>query len=140
MSEIDDTQVQNLLNQLSEENRRKVLFNAIKKGAQVLQRNTINNLKVALGTGANSSGKLGKPITQGVKLTTEKAYNEVKVHIMGDFRLKFFEKGTKERLTKKGASRGSIKPSYFFRTARQNESEIDSAIFRSLDEQLNKIQ
>ena len=102
--------------------------------------NTINNLKVALGTGANSSGKLGKPITQGVKLTTEKAYNEVKVHIMGDFRLKFFEKGTKERLTKKGASRGSIKPLYFFRTARQNESEIDSAIFRSLDEQLNKIQ
>ena len=140
MNEIDDTQVQNLLNQLSEENRRKVLFNAIKKGAQVLQRNTINNLKVALGTGSNSSGKLGKPITQGVKLTTEKAYNEVKVHIMGDFRLKFFEKGTKERLTKKGASRGSIKPLYFFRTARQNESEIDSAIFRSLDEQLNKIQ
>ena len=140
MNEIDDTQVQNLLNQLSEENRRKVLFNAIKKGAQVLQRNTINNLKVALGTGANSSGKLGKPITQGVKLTTEKSYNEVKVHIMGDFRLKFFEKGTKERLTKKGASRGSIRPLYFFRTARQNESEIDSAIFRSLDEQLNKIQ
>ena len=140
MSEIDDTQVQNLLNQLSDENRRKVLFNAIKKGAQVLQRNTINNLKVALGTGANSRGKLGKPITQGVKLTTEKAYNEVKVHIMGDYRLKWFEKGTKERLTKKGASRGSIKPLYFFRTARQNESEIDSAIFRSLDEQLNKIQ
>lgn len=140
MNEIDDTQVQNLLNQLSDENRRKVLFNAIKKGAQVLQRNTINNLKVALGTGANSSGKLGKPITQGVKLTTEKAYNEVKVHIMGDYRLKWFEKGTKERLTKKGASRGSIKPLYFFRTARQNESEIDSAIFRSLDEQLNKIQ
>ena len=140
MNEIDDIQVQNLLNQLSDENRHKILFNAIKKGAQVLQRNTISNLNAALGTGARSSGKLGKPITQGVKLTAEKAYNEVMVHIMGDYRLKFFEKGTKERLTKKGASRGSIRPLYFFRTARQNESEIDSAIFRSLDEQLNKIQ
>jgi hypothetical protein len=43
----------------------------------------------------------------GVKLKVLKDYCEVDVNIMGDFRLKFFEKGTKLRRTRKTkANRG----------------------------------
>ena len=67
------------------------------------------------------------------KLVRENNENVAKVHIMGDFRLKFFEKGTKQRRTKghkitgyagrslkrsgKGGNRGSIKGLYFFKSA-----------------------
>ena len=71
---------------------------------------------------------------KGVKLKADKAYTEISVHIMGDYRLKWFEKGTKPRKTKghkitgynrsrrirsgKGGNRGSIRPLYFFKDAR----------------------
>ncbi len=37
---------------------------------------------------------------KGIKLRVDKAYSEVILHIMGDYRLKWFEKGTKPRYTK----------------------------------------
>ena len=57
---------------------------------------------------------------QGVKTSvymgdTEDSYG--KVHIMGEFRLKWFEKGTNLRQTRKGWDRGSITPKWFFRNA-----------------------
>jgi len=91
---------------------------------------------------------------KGIKIKSEKAYDELLVHIMGDYRLKFFEKGTKERTTKsartsgsgrrlkrigKGGNRGRIKPLYFFRTARDNEGLINSAIFESLDKSFKEL-
>ena len=65
---------------------------------------------------------------QGVKTSvyigdTEDSYG--KVHIMKEFRLKWFEKGTTLRKTTKGWNRGEIKPKWFFATAvrqRQNEA------------------
>ena len=72
-------------------------------------------------------------------MKTDKAYGEVIVHIMGDYRLKFFEKGTKLRKTKKGAERGLIKPHHFFANARNSENEITDAVHNSITNALNKI-
>ncbi|PWM22827.1 MAG: hypothetical protein DBX40_08565 [Clostridiales bacterium] len=74
----------------------------------------------------------------GIKLKADKDYCEVSVSIMGDFRLKFFEKGTRQRsLRRGGANRGSIKPLNFFREARQ--MNIDDVINNSLNESLSRI-
>ena len=117
----------------------------MKKAAWLLADKTKTNLKTRLGRGATSM--LG-----GVKVKTDKAYTETSVNIMGDYRLIWFEKGTKIRKTKghrrdgygrrlkrtgKGGNRGAIKPLYFFRDARQ--SDIDDTIFNSITESLKRI-
>lgn len=132
-SNVDYSEVLNLFNQLEGEKRDKILFKALKSGAEVLKRNTQINLNTALGTATTQQ------LDNGVRIASDKKDNQVKVHIMGDYRLKWFEKGTKQRLTKAGASRGSIKPMNFFRNARQAEGEINNAVIQSIDEQLKSI-
>lgn len=138
MSNIDKSQVDRLFDEFSEEKANSILFNAIKKGAKKLQSDTKAQLRSRLGTGATSARKW-RSMESGIKLRTEKDYCEATVHIMGDFRLKFFEKGTKVRMTRKTkANRGAIRPLYFFRSAQQ--SDIEGLISQSITEQLNKIQ
>lgn len=72
------------------------------------------------------NGKHYKSMLQGVKssIDVRKADdNYAKVHIMGEFRLKWFEKGTSLRRTVKRGSRGRIYPKRFFRTAVENKGE-----------------
>ena len=73
---------------------------------------------------------------QGVKTSvyigdTEDSYG--KVHIMKEFRLKWFEKGTSIRKTRKGYNRGSIKPKWFFANA---VSQMSKQAAESLDENI----
>ena len=75
----------------------------------------------------------------GIKIKADKDYCEVAVNIMGDFRLKFFEKGTRIRQTKKNANRGAIKALNFFQSARSDEEEVTSIINSSISESLKRI-
>lgn len=137
---IDDSEVMNLFNALDDEVRNKIMFKALKAGADYLKQNTTKELTAKLGIGATSGHKLGRPMTQGIKLRADKSFNDVTVNIMGDYRLRFFERGTKERITRKTKSkRGSIKPLNFFRSARGNESQINEVIIRTIDEGFSKI-
>ena len=77
----------------------------------------------------------GKTLGSGIKSNANREGTEAKVHIMGDFRLKFFEKGTAIRhLRRNSANRGRISASYFFRTAKQNK---EREIFSTLDNLLS---
>lgn len=135
---IDDTQVQNLLNALDPNSINQILFTALKKGGQQLTSNTKTQLKRSLGKAASTPNRWnGKTMESGIRLKADKDYCEVSVNILGDFRLKFFEKGTKLRKTKKGANRGAIKPYYFFRNARQQD--ITDTINNSITESLRRI-
>lgn len=152
--QIDKSQVTRLFDALSADNRTTILTKALKKGAQVLQENTKQQLRTKLGAGATSGQKYGKSLESGIKLKSD-GYGEIAVHIMGDFRLKFFEKGTKQRFTKghkvtgysgrrlkrtgKGGNRGSIQGLYFFKSARQNEEQINNVISKSITESLKRV-
>lgn len=154
-TQIDDSQITRLFESLSVENRNKALTKAFKVGAKKLADDTKQQLRAKLGAGATSGKKYGKSLESGIKVKADAAYSEVSVHIMGDFRLKFFEKGTKERTTKgrkivgysgrnlrrsgKGGGRGKITALNFFRTARQNESQLNEIIKRSITESLQKL-
>lgn len=120
------------------------MFKALKKGADTLKSKTISNLR--------------RPtLNKGVRVKPNKALNEVQVNIMGDYRLKWFEKGTKDRFTKghkvtgyvdsrhlkrtgKGGYRGKMVAEHFFQAARDDEESVYNSMMASITESLNRIQ
>ena len=158
VAKIDSRQVDDVLKALSDDElKRKILFDAFKAGAKVLQQNTQALFRQSMGESAIHYSKyIRKPFEDGVTVKGDKAYIEASVSIMNDFRMKFFEKGTKQRTTKgrkitgytekhrliregKGHNTGAIKPLYFFRRARENETVITDAIEKSINNALNKL-
>ena len=70
----------------------------------------------------------------------DRAYLEARISIMKDFRMKFFEKGTTQRQTKKGYNRGSMVGKYFFKSAvESSQGSIEAAIQKSIDNSLSKL-
>ena len=137
---VDDSAVRNLFQALDEESRKRILFTALKAGGEKLLSETKMQLRSKLGSGATSPNRWnGKTMESGIRLKADKDYCEVDVNVMGDFRLKFFEKGTKLRQTKKKANRGSIKGLYYFQAARSKADEITTIINSSLSESLKRI-
>ena len=150
--QIDSTQVDKLLDTLDNDDiKRDILFNAVKAGGEVLRQNTLSNLAQQP---FNSSS-----MRNGVRVKGDKAYTEATVSIMGDYRLKWFEKGTAARYTKgakitgvdessrryalrrtgKPRYTGRITPHYFFRSARENDGAITDAITLSIDNALRNL-
>jgi len=74
-------------------------------------------------------------------MKVDKKATEAKVHIMGDFRLKFFELGTTTRqLRKNGANRGRMKAAHFFKTAKdKTERIIFDNINQMVEESITRI-
>lgn len=139
--------------------RGKTMLDALTAGARVLKENTKQQL-VSKVEGATRPGLKGRPkyathepMIEGVRVLRDAAYTTAAVSIMGDFRLKWFEKGTRERWAggrmKKDGSfpgwhnasnyRGRIDATRFFAQARNNEAPIEDAIMKSLDKSVNKI-
>lgn len=151
---IERQQVDELLTKLSTERRSQILFSALKKGGKALQQETKVQLRQSVSKTHSPNRWNGKTLEDGIRVKANTVYQEVMVHILGDFRLKFFEKGTKDRYTKihknklstsqyinylkkggKGGYRGKINACHFFRRARQNEEIIQDAVFKELDKQ-----
>lgn len=151
--EIDRSQVEQMLSKLDPQKRNQTILKALYEGAKTLKKETQNEL-AKTNIRSNSPSRFnGKTLAEGVRVKKENTYNEVSVNIMGDFKLKFFEKGTQPRYTKghkvsgyidshhlkregKGGYRGSIKATHFFLKARQNKDVIDNAINKILDKEL----
>ena len=134
---VDDRQVILALSRLSFKQMNKAYRDGMKKALDPILKQTKANLRTSGIRNVNKpyiSRKTGKKypsMLQGVKTSvyvgdTEDSYG--KVHIMREFRLKWFEKGTQLRKTSKGWNRGEIKPRWFFANAvRQRSKEaVDS--------------
>ena len=129
--ELDSRQVINLFSELTSRQQKQVHKTALRKAAGILVRETRNQLRKTIGKAINSKGKWNQSLSSGIRVKADKEGTEAKVHILGDFRLKFFELGTRNRrLRKNRASRGRMKSLHFFRTAKQNK---EAEIFRNLD-------
>ena len=148
---VDDKEVIKALSNLSFKQMNKAYRNGMKKSLDPILKQTKQNLRNSGIRNVNKPyiGKNGKKyisMLQGVKTSvyigdTEDSYG--KVHIMKEFRLKWFEKGTQLRKNRKGYNRGSIKPKWFFATAvrqRQNEAvnNLDENIRNSIIQAWNK--
>lgn len=155
---IDKQSVDELLAKLSDnEQKNKWLYEAIMSGAKALQQAAQQSFKQTLGDAASHTSpylKGGKPFYEGVSVKGDKAYLEASVSIMNDYRMKFLEKGTKDRQTKgrkvtgyidahhlkregKGHYTGKITATNFFRSARDNsQSQVEKAMIDSLNKSI----
>ena len=148
---VDDKEVIKALSNLSFKQMNKAYRNGMKKSLDPILKQTKQNLRNSGIRNVNKPyvGKNGMKyvsMLQGVKTSvyigdTEDSYG--KVHIMKEFRLKWFENGTTLRKTAKGWNRGEIKPKWFFATAvrqRQNETvnTLDENIRESILRAWNK--
>ena len=158
---IDSREVDQLLDNLADTDlMNKIIFEAVKAGAKVLQENTKKSFRAEMGgVASNISRYTRKPFEDGVIVSTDKVYVEAKVSIMGDHRMKWFEKGTQDRYTKgrkivgysgtkrnrlqregKGHYTGRIDGNNFFRKARSSsETAIEDAIKQSINNALEKL-
>ena len=128
---VDDKDVIVALANLSFKKMNKAYKDGMKKSLDPILKQTKVNLRASGIRNVNKpyvgkNGKSYKSMMQGVKSSvyignTEDSYG--KVHIMKEFRLKWFEKGTQIRKTSKGWNRGSISPKWFFRTAVNQRSK-----------------
>ena len=138
---VDDREVIKALSRLSFKQMNKAYKEGMKKALDPILKQTKINLRKSGIKNVNKPyiGKNGKKypsMIQGVKTSvyigdTEDSYG--KVHIMKEFRLKWFEKGTSIRKTRKGYNRGSIKPKWFFANA---VSQMSKQAAESLDENI----
>ena len=138
---VDDREVIKALSRLSFKQMNKAYKEGMKKALDpILKQTKINLRNSGIRNVSNPyigrNGKKYPSMIQGVKTSvyigdTEDSYG--KVHIMKEIRLKWFEKGTSIRKTRKGYNRGSIKPKWFFANA---VSQMSKQAAESLDENI----
>jgi hypothetical protein len=165
---IDATQVKRLLDALSGKEVKQAAIGALRGSAGILQKETESQFRAKLnfnGLKITYKTKAGKEKTKWKRIATVKVDNKAlsaKVHIMADYRAKFFELGTKPRTTKghkvtgyftrreggrkykartgKGGFRGRITAGHFFRTAQQlTERRIFDNIEKEMTKQILRI-
>lgn len=155
---VDAKEVLGLFADLNSRQQKQVHRNALRRAANILVKESRTQLRYKLGKKANSRNWWNnKTLASGIKANADKEGKEAKVHIMGDFRLKFFEKGTNVRTTtgnstslvrgltpirrqKKPADRGSIKSEWFFRTAKQiKEREIFGTLDKLISDSIQRV-
>lgn len=125
------TSIEEMFPQLSEQERRRILMKALTAGAMELKQKTVSLFKERVPGASNE-------MLQGVRLKKNNAYTEVDVHIMGEYKNKWFEKGTAARKTKKGYNRGRIEGKYFFRDARQDTTSVENKVMDSIKNSLDR--
>ena len=114
----------------------KIMFTALKRGGKVLRNATTQSIINSFGGNvANKTDRYGKSLLDGVGTKNDNTTCEVTVHIMRNYKLRFFENGTVLRTTKKGANRGSLSARKFFATA---NSSVSSQMEQTINDELNK--
>jgi hypothetical protein len=105
--QVDASRCYALFRRISTKNQRKVSRQALRAAANKVKNQAVKNLQGVIGhsvrkttTYTRANGKAEKhSLARGIKVVAKDA-ETAKVHIMGDYRLKWFEMGTKYRTTK----------------------------------------
>lgn len=139
--------IEQIFNSLEMKKQKKAVSGALRGAMSVLTSRARRNLKRAI-KNANRvtlNGRFkGFTPTKGIKWKVAKDGFSIKVNILSDPRLKWFELGTKVRYTRgkrrKLHSTGSIKPTNFFSNAkRDTESKVIQQLNESLEKQIIKL-
>lgn len=115
--QVDASRCYALFRRISTKNQRKVSRQALRAAANKVKNQAVKNLQGVIGhsvrkttTYTRANGKAEKhSLARGIKVVAKDA-ETAKVHIMGDYRLKWFEMGTKYRTTKGSRRRGKKIP------------------------------
>lgn len=140
---VDDADLQRALSSLDSRNHKIAVKKALVKGAKLAKKEVKKDLKHTLNPLRKKSkyknGREKADISKGILINSRRDPFEdgVKLHIMGDYRLKFFEKGTDDRSTKRGYNRGVHKKTPFFKPALDRcEEQVFNTIENEIDVQI----
>lgn len=138
---VDTKQVLKMFAELDSKKQKKVHRTALRSATGILVRETRRNFRKVVKKSNSRNRWNGKTFSSGIKSSINREATEGKVHILGDFRLKFFELGTKERRKRKtGAKTGRISASYFFKKARESkEEEISNSMNSIIEQSIKKV-
>lgn len=115
-----------------------IMYKAVASGAGVLRELTKQSLTSKMGSKATQKLKgRNSSLVDGVRMSRDKTLCEAKVYLTGF--AGWFELGTDIRKTSKGYNRGKIEGLNYFLSARQNESDVTSAIFQTIQSNLDRI-
>lgn len=144
---IDVKKVLQMFSEFNEKLRKKTFKTALRKSANILKKQTITNLKASVNH-IDRRDKWGNTLRKGVGIAVAKTGYSAKVHLMKNFKLKFFEMGTDDRYQKtfkrkrlkKQRYVGKIKPLWFFKKAKeQTETKVFDSIEQNLINTIKKI-
>lgn len=153
---IDDKEVQRFCRNMQRAAIRKQFLRSVSRGMGLLARDTNARYKRLHPTSKTkrtvykrlSGGRWKKQRRQIATVATKRRENLVMVHIMGDYRAKWLEKGTRERHTKgyrtaystrrgRGRRTGRVRPEWFFKMAQvATARQVEQRIARELDKQI----
>ena len=156
MNSVDLTDFQRLkqkLNGLNPKEIKKLHKKAMNDVGKVLVNETKTNLRGVTGRSrtkksTTSKGSKKGSLEKGITSKVWKSGQGTTVTILGDYRLKWFEKGTQKRTTKgklksrykKQKYTGQMNSSYFFKKAVDNKKETAiNEIEKNFEKHLNKI-
>ena len=146
-----------MLSELEPKHMKKVRRETLKKSASKLVTATRRNLRSVTKHANSRNWWNNRTLQSGVRYRIDQDVTSAKIHIMGDYRLIFLEKGTALRYTtgkssksvrgkkpsrrqKRRAYRGKINAKWFFRDAREQKSkEIESEIKAEIEKAIEKV-
>ena len=155
--EVNIESLKAMLSELEPKHMKKVRREVLKKSASKLVTATRKNLKSVTKHANGRNWWNNKTLQSGIRYRINQDVSEAKIHIMGDYRLIFLEKGTALRYTtghssksvrgkkpshrqKRKAYRGKINAKWFFKNAREQKSkEIESEINLEISKAIEKI-
>ena len=143
--------VNRMLTDLSFKNKKTAVRGALRMAGNIIKKQTVSNLK--------QSVNVSPALSKGVKVVVFKNLQGVRVHIMGDYRLKWIELGTEDRYTKgvrkyslrsvfgrkkeyskKPSFKGRMKPSRFlYRAVMRKEDEAQRSLMDFLIKTVKRV-
>lgn len=140
--EVDVKRVNELLSRLNDKEAKKAIKAGIRKSALIIRKQAQSNWVSACPDGE----RLAKEINIAVYRNSSGARIDLldkRKKGSKQFVLKFFDSGTQERATKKGANRGTINATYFFKNAVESkkgeaEKSLNDNIINAITKAANK--
>lgn len=142
MFDIDTTQFKIILDRLTPKEYKTAFRKSIREALNILRKKAIANLK-GVTTKIDKKDQYNNTLRKGIQLKVYPEDLEGIVHIMGNFKLKWFQNGTVDRYAKRYKGKpmkrkrftGKIDASKFFTNAK---SQTESAVFNKLNERIQQ--
>lgn len=142
MFDIDTKQFKIILDRLTPKEYKTAFRKSIREALNILRKKAIANLK-GVTTKIDKKDQYNNTLRKGIQLKVYPEDLEGIVHIMGNFKLKWFQNGTVDRYAKRYRGKpmkrkrftGKIEASKFFTNAK---SQTESAVFNKLNERIQQ--
>lgn len=145
---VDDKRVQAMFDNYDHDNLKKIFKDCVKRSLDIIKKAAENELSKHT-SALDKKDKYNNTLRKGIKANVYKDNVSGIVHIMGNYKLKWFQNGTVDRYKKtykdkngnekkykgKGAYTGKMKSTNFFSTATTN---VEAKVFGEMESRFNE--